>query len=872
MSQRKSQVPKFARWLLERYANKVMMEDLLGDLDELFFQNVKKKGLLKAQLGYWIEVSSLLFSYALKKRKRDSSYSTYYFTNSMSMFKNYFKVAVRNFAKQKLFTTINVLGLAMGMSVSLLILGVLSQVLQFDHFHTNKDQIYRVLTDAADEDGKRTYATAPLGVYDDLGENYPGIRHAVRVNYGLDLTLDHRNNEIMVSGIYTDPNYFDVFSFDLTSGNKATALSEPNSIILSPELAAKLFPDENPLGKVLTSREQGDFKVTGILKQHPRQTHLNAEALASYSTIDPMMISAKERWTRYGRNYVYLYLDANKSQSDLSIDLEALSKKANTFFDDRQLNFEAQAFTKISPGKNLFHDNTPFDWMMTVFLFCLGLLILIPACFNYTNLMIARGIKRGKEIGIRKVVGSNRKQIRYQFIVEAVILTTIALIGSIFIFTLIRAQFLDMVIGSETLDLSLSFNMISWFVVFGLLTGIGAGVFPALYFSKIEPLQSLKSEIQSSVVSISAIRKSIIVAQFTISLVFIIGVGVIIKQHEDILNYDLGFDKENVLAVPLKGVDHQLVVNEFAKVPGVSQASLSSNLPGIEAGLISVMIRPEINPNDSIQVYQVFADEAFIQALGFKMKWGESVMRTGSAREHFLVNEAFMRVAGNLSSDTLNFIFEDQQKGQLSGVLKDFNFMQLNMAIRPLIVRLAPEKANYALLNVAGNNLLTTVDQLEDKWTSIDETTTFESFFLDQRIEESFRTAFGIIKIFGFLGALSLTISCIGLLGMVVYFTENRVKEVAVRKIMGATLSDLYVTLGGSFLKLLGIAILIATPLSYFFYDRLFVNMISKYSVGVGWVEMVGSIAFMLVLGLLPILWMITKISRVNPATNLRYE
>ncbi|NQZ77355.1 MAG: hypothetical protein HRT61_14820, partial [Ekhidna sp.] len=203
---------------------------------------------------------------------------------------------------------------------------------------------------------------------------------------------------------------------------------------------------------------------------------------------------------------------------------------------------------------------------------------------------------------------------------------------------------------------------------------------------------------------------------------------------------------------------------------------------------------------------------------------------------------------------------------------KDFNFMQLNMAIQPMIIRYNPARTRYALLNLSGQNMLEIVEQLEDKWAGIDQEVKFESFFLDQEIEDAYQSAFAIVRIFGFLGALSLTISCIGLLGMVVYFIENRVKEVAVRKIMGASLKDLYITLGGSFMKLIFIAIFIAAPMSYFFYDKLFVQMISKYSVGVGWVEMIGSILFMLILASLPILWMITKISGVNPADNLRYE
>jgi putative ABC transport system permease protein len=853
-------------------------EDLIGDIDEFFYHNLEQKGKLKAQIIYLKQVLSLSLSYSLKKRKRSAAYSSYYSNNSMTMFKNYFKIAVRNFAKQKLFTTINVFGLAIGMSVSLLILGVLSQVMQYDDFHTNKDKIHRVVTNLKDIEGQRTYATTARGVYEALSKNYPGIKAVVRIDYIFDPVVLHQDNEIELSAIFTDPNYFEVFSFDLERGNETTALLEPFSMVISRSVAEKLYPDEDPMGKVIHTKKQGDYKITGVLKEHPRQTHLGAEVLISYSSVDldiRKSSSVAESWQDLSHYYVYLLLDEKMTASDFLPALSNLTENANAFLEDKSVAFELQAFTNISPGRYLFRDNTHFDWLGCVGLFGLGLLILIPACLNYTNLMIARALKRAKEIGIRKIVGSNRRQIVHQFIVEAVILTVMALIGSIVIFTAIRQEFLDMLIGSETLDLSLTPSMIIWFVVFGLLTGFFAGLFPALYFSKMEPLQTLKGELGSKSISISTVRKSLIVVQFTLSLGFIIGIGVILKQHKDILDYNLGFDKNGVLAVPLKSIDQQLLVNEYSSVAGVKEISLSSNMPGVETGLTRSWVYQIDNKEDSIRAYQVFIDENFIPSLDFKMKWGENFNRLPSkTNELFLVNETFMKKNKTLNPDldSLSFLIDGKQKGYIAGVVKDYNFMQLNMTIMPLIIRYNPEKANYALIKIDHSNMLATIDELEAKWITIDQNLKFESFFLDHKIEESYEMTSSMIKIFGFLGTLSLTISCIGLLGMVVYFTENHIKEVAIRKIMGASLMDLYVVLGSSFFKLLVIAIAIATPISYLFYDKLLANLINKYSVGVGWLELVLSILFMFILGLFPILWMVFKISNINPATNLRQE
>lgn len=865
--------PHSAEKLLKWYAGKADLEDMQGDLDEVYINHRQQKGKLKADITYWLQVFSLLFSYGLKRRKSKAAYSSFYYKNSFAMFKNYFKVALRNFAKQKLFTTINVIGLAMGMSVSLLILAVLSQVLQFDSFQENKDDLFRILTTETNDNETSTYATTSLGVYSDLKSNYPGIKDVVRISNRLRLTIDHHKNEIDINGGYTDPNFFEVFSFDLATGDESTALKDPNSLVLSKSLAQTLFADADPMGKILTTIEGEEYIITGILEEHPVQTHLKYDVLASFSTINQTSNSARD-WTNYTSNYVYALMEEGKKEADLRSALTQLTSKSREYIDEGTISFQAQKFTSISPGKNLNQDNTPFDWLMTVLLFCLGLLILIPACFNYTNLMIARALKRTKEIGIRKIVGSSRKQIRGQFMVESVLLSLIALVGSIFIFIFIRNEFSSMVIGADSLDLTLDPLMITFFIIFAVAAGLMAGLFPALYFSKLTPINSLKSEIKSRTGSISNIRKSLMVAQFAISLIFIIGVGVIWKQHKDILKYDLGFNKENILTVPLKGIDHQLVLNEFSSVPGVNNVAVSSIMPGIESGLgTSINYHPD-NRMDSISSYMIEVDDQFLDMLNFKIKWGQSFNTQIQNADHsVLVNEEFMKIYRTVNPDLDSLtVMVNGEKRNIRGVVNDFNFMQLNMGMRPLVISHAPAAARFALIRVDSEDIISTVAQLENKWESIESSIPFESYFLDHKIQESYQQAFGIIKIFGFLGVLSITISVIGLFGMVTYYTENRIKEVAVRKIMGASITDLYHALGGSFMKLIVLATVIATPLAYLFYDRLFVRMISKFSVGVGWTEISLSVLFMLIVGILPILWMITKISQVNPAENLRNE
>lgn len=871
--------PKIASRLLAWFAGKADLEDIQGDMDEMYGQVYDQKGKTSAFFYYWRQVISLLFSHALNRRKQQQSFPDYYATNRWSMIRNYFRVAVRNMAKQRLFTSINILGLAMGMSVSLLILAIIIQVLSFDTFHNKKDQIVRIITNVSDEDGSRTFASASDVMYDQLKNNVAGVEDVTRLNYRLNHTLFHHDNEIGISGIYTDPSYFNLFNFELKYGNKATALVEPNNIILSSKLAQKLFPDINPVGYVIQTIDKTTLTISGVLEVHPRQTHLHFDVLGSYSTLENSSFSRRsiaEKWDDYYSTYLYVLLHDDTSQDNLLASLTIFSSQAKTALPEKDISFGLQEFTDISPGKNLYHDNTPFDWFSSLILFFMGFLILIPAIFNYTNLMIARSLKRAKEIGIRKVVGSSRRQIGYQFIVEAALLSMVALLGTILIFTIIRSEFLNLIYGAESLDLSLSPIMIFYFLLFGLFTGLLAGIFPALYFSKLEPLQSLRNAVSSTAVSISTVRKALIVVQFSISLIFIIGVAVIAKQHVNMLNYDLGFKKDNIIVVPLKGIDHELLINEFSSISGIEGVTRASIMPGIEAGLGITHARQADNQNDSLKTHQIFVDEQFISLLDFKMVWGQNLTENGSADiEKVLVNREFMKSNRiiNASQDSLIHYIDGSKKSMIVGVIEDFNFMELNMGMSPLVVRYINDNARFALVKVNANaNLMTTLDRMEEEWTDIDQNSSFDSYFLDHRIEASYASTLGTLKIFSFLGVLSICISCIGLLGMVVYFTENRMKEIAIRKIMGASVVNLYQVLGGSFLKLLLLAVIIATPIATLFYDFALINMINKYNTGVGYGEILGGIGFMLILGLLPVLWIVSRVANINPASNLRSE
>jgi ABC-type antimicrobial peptide transport system permease subunit len=865
--------PKVARKAFEWWSKKADTEDLLGDIDEYFQYNIAEKGKFAALIIYFKQILSLSFSYALKKRKRSASYSSYYYSNSPAMVKNYFKIAVRNFSKHKLFTSINILGLALGMSICLLALSIGVSIYSSDEFHEKKDRIFQVNTFIEDENTK-TYGSTFHALGDYMGEKYPFIERVVKIKEGFKPEFKHHGHKLDFRGYFANESFFEVFSFPLISGNPETVLAKPFDIVLTKTVAETLFKDQDPIGQILET-EYGSFNVTGVMADL-KQTHLYFQVLTSYETYEQLQstIDLKSDWVNYRNNYVYLLLKPETNAQTLSDALAQVSEKASEFNPNHPIALESIVLDKVVPRWNISNAlGIGWDQPSLIFFMSIGLLILLPAVFNYTNLSIARALKRAKEIGIRKVVGAEKGQIKAQFIVETVILSFLALIGSFFIYVFIKKEFLEMVAAAEVLDTSVGFTLVTAFILFALVVGVVSGLFPALYFSRMNPIRTLKGEIINRSSSVSGIKKGLFVFQFFVSLVFVIGVTAIAKEYSNVFSHNHGFESNNILTVPFQDIDKQIAINELKSHPDVKAITTSSNLPGI---FLPGIVEVTPNEKDTIEVNEVFIGDDFIENMEMSLVWGESENLTTSTQneELVLVNEQFIRSAAVFGerTDSLSFILADGTKCRIAGVLKDLNFEPLSVLINPLILRHSLEESNYALLTINSTDIKKTVDELDILWTNIDQKSKFEATFLDDEIEDAYYFLTAQIKIFSFLSAFAIAISCLGLLGMVSYTTENRTKEIAVRKIMGATVPSIYYLLTKDFIKLIIIASLIAIPFSYVFYDKLFLYFLIRYGSGLGVLEVVLSIGFLFLIGFISIFWQTSQVANANPAGNLRYE
>lgn len=864
--------PKPATKLFYWASGQAQNEDLLGDLQELYEDKLASNGRFKAQLFYWLEVVKLSFSYALRKRKKDRSLSNYYSGQKLNtMIFNYIKISLRNIKKQKLFTALNVFGLALGMSVGLLCLAMVSDLKQFDRFHQDAEDIYRVTTELTTSGDRNHFASSPPALADLLRNSSQQISESTVINDHFFPSIKSIGDPIELHGYYTEPSFLKLFDFELQRGN-ASVIENPRSVIITHELAQKLFDSTDVIGQTIETERDGIFEIGGVLAPFPKRTHFKFDLLANISGTNNGSVIGAAGWTDFSSNYFYFKSTASKAE--LQSMIQGLGKNGQAFFDleSAKANYHVQAITEINPGPN-YSDRIGVIFGYDGLLYFIGvsLMILIPACFNYVNMAIANTLNRTKEIGIRKIVGSPNKFIVRQFLVETILVCLISVFLSTFLFNAIKDEFTAMLVGAEALTFEMTPAVIAMFLGFAILTGFLTGVIPALYLARIRPIAVLNKRISDNKVSISGFRKGLLVFQFILSLSFMIGIGVVLRQYSHTITYDPGFAKENRIVLPLESNNIEVLQNELQAINGVEDIGFSSNIPGLPLSKVNYFFSNDLN--DSIPVKEVFINENFVDQMKLKMVWGKSQL-TDVQQEQVLVNQKLLGLLNNIQNTPQDSLIRRlaNKQVQIVGIVADYNFEPLNERIEPMVMRLDKSAYNYAIIELNGANGDATFANIEAVWDKLQPESQFQPKYLETIVSQSYDFMFTAMKIFGFLALISITISSLGLLGMVVYATENRRKEVAIRKILGANAMTLFGNLSSTFLKLWLIALLIAVPGAYLFYDHLFVNIYNKFSGGVHFAEVFLSSLLTIAIGLSAIFWQSGRIIRINPAENLRND
>jgi len=810
------------------------------------------------------------------------------------MLKNYLKIALRNLRKHKAYSFINIAGLAIGISCCALIMLYVQDELSFDRFHKNADRIYRVALSAAASGTPINSATTSAPMAAALVQEYPEVRGAARFWPIGRVLIGHENNRFYEDRfLFADSSVFEVFTFPLLSGDPKTALAQPNSVLLTEAMARKYFGNENPLGKFLRYDNRADYKITGVLKNIPRRSHLQFDFLASLITQprsqSPLWIS--------NSYYTYLLLQENYAPLQLEAKFPALVKKyvapqieqaIDKSFDEAiaagaKYDFYLQPLPSIYLHSTAQNDlAVTSDVKYVYILTAIAVFILLIAAINFMNLATARSSNRAKEVGLRKVLGSERRQLIKQFLGESILLSFMALAIALFLIEILLPVFNNLAGKALSLRFSGSLFFIISLAAVALTIGLLAGVYPAFVLSAFQPAAVLKGSLRSGAKS-PWLRSTLVVVQFAISIVLLVGTGVAFQQLQYMQNKRLGFAKEQVVVLPIETRAGQQKYESFRQDllqnPNVIAVGATSSIPGRVDN--DTVYRLEGVSNEVIYSLKVMrVSEDFLAALQIELAAGRGFSRefVSDTSEAFVINEAAARYMGmtletavgkRLTEVAAGGINKDDQR-TIIGVMKDFHYESMHHEIKPLVMSIEPLAYNNIVVRVRPENIAATLAALQEKWQAFEPGYPPRYFFLDEDFGRLFAAEARQSQIFSHFTILAICIACLGLFGLASFIAEQRTKEIGVRKVLGASVQQIIVLLSKDFTKLVVIAFLIAAPLAYFAMQRWLQDFAYRTALSPTVFVLAGLLAMLI--AWLTVSYQAIKAALTNPVEALRYE
>ncbi|HNP22250.1 MAG TPA: ABC transporter permease [Panacibacter sp.] len=809
------------------------------------------------------------------------------------MIRNYLKIAWRNLMKYRFISFINLFGLTVGLTCCLLITTYVLNELSYDRYNSNADNIYRVTRTFNNDQGvvSLTLSTVspPFGYY--FPTDFPEIKKMTRLLDNGITPLRYKEKLINEQHVYfADENLFDVFTVKVVQGNPKTALSDPFSVMLSEDNAKKYFGAEDPMNKTLRYNNQFDLKVTGVYKSFPANAHIHPEMMVSFSTLnDSLVYGAENMRTNWGNNSFFTYLLLPEHY-----DIKNMESRFPAFIDSRMAGQEyvgkqASKFTKLGLQKltdiHLYshtdYEAEPNGDIGRVYIFAaIALFILLIACINCMNLSTARSALRAKEIGIRKVIGAERKELIFQFLGESVIITVIAGLLSVACLWL-TLPWLNKVSGQQlSMNILLQWQVLVPVLLAPVAVGLISGIYPALFMSSFRPIQTLKGlfKVGGSTVSF---RKVLVVTQFSISIILIITTVVVFQQLDYMQQKSLGFDKEQIAVVPYNAAlndKFEAFRNELLSNSNIKDASRSSRIP---TGRLLDAQDAYTTSGDSLQqsstdIKLVAVDYDFIPAYGIKMAAGRNFSRAyGTDTAGFIINETAVKALGWKSpQDAVGREFKyGNIPGRIIGVTKDFHFENLHQAIVPLVFEMFPQRISFfnnLSVKFSGNGTTAALEHLEATWKKFLPEIPFEYNFLDDNFNKLYQSEQRQGSIFTSFACIAIFIACLGLFGLSAFTISQRVKEIGVRKVLGANTTTIVALLSKDFLWLVSIAALIAFPVAWYSMDSWLKDFAYRINMQ-WWVFLLAAIAALLV-ALLTVGYQAIKAALANPVKSLRTE
>lgn len=880
----KSEVPRPPKWpdkLLSLICKREVLENIQGDLHEIYQKRVEVLGKRKATLLFIRDVITLLRP-ALVKRLDGGDR-----VNHSGVFKNHLKTSVRVVKYNPLFSGINVVGLAISMSVGILMIMILTELHSFDDFHEKKDRIYRVTTTRKPlfHGEPQHFASAPHYIAVQIEDQVPGVEQVLVLDRDFIGDLKTDDKGIPAAGYYATASFFEVLSFKLKKGNPLTALQSPGAIVLTESAAGKLFGDADPIDQTITVDGNPDFKigkVTGVVEDPPLNSHLNFEALVSMKTKENSLVDRRRDFKNnpgaYAQSYVYVVLKEGSNTDDVESLMDRAMADHNSKFLPNKLSLQPMKEFVTSDAGHL--PGPAFPKQTVNMMMSLTIVVLLSACFNYTNLSLVRALRRCKEISVRKITGASRFHLFSQFMTESLLMSLLALIVGSGIFFLIKPEFLSLSglsTGSGVIFLlDLTPIHVVYFILFAIAIGCIAGFLPALMLSKLRAQTLFADAGKIKLFSGLSTRQALITGQIALSIGLITCAVMVHKQYRFTLNYDLGYNTENIVNIRIHGDYAGLLENEYNKMPEVARTSISSVVLGTR-NLVPADAMSD-DRSDTIMFSSSYIDSRYLDMHGFKLIAGSGFSGSppvDNIPNSIIVNERFTKVLGLTPQEAIGreiWYFEDT-KLKIQGVVRDFVSMSLDAeAPQPFGFLHGTDGGNVILgVKIATTDLLGTITKLESSYKKLDPVHPFEATFYDDQIAKTYEDSKVTYTIVFFLAFLAVSISTLGLLGMAVFTIETRMKEVCIRKVLGAEIRDLVLLLSRSFLVMTFVAAGIATPLALYIVNERILNSFLHRS-GTGVVEIFSGFVVVLLIGVLTVGWQVRTAAAKNPTDLLRKE
>jgi putative ABC transport system permease protein len=800
----------------------------------------------------------------------------------MTMLKNYLKIAFVNLKKHKAFSFINILGLAIGIACSILIIAYVFHELSFDKFHKNADRIYRLRSDLkiAGDHLNIPKSSPPIAEY--LVQNYPEVLNAVRIRSLGRMPVRYRDKLYYEDRLFlADQSIFEIFTFPMLKGDPQTALKTAYSVVITEDMAKKYFGEEDPVGNVLSINNQWDFTVKGVAKNVPQNSHFGFDMLCSFETYAQENKREMQNWLSIN-NYTYILLREGYDYKQLEQKFpEMIDKHVGQLLQyvKGELALFLQPLTSIHLHSNLIQEILGNSNIAYVYIFsAIAVFILVIACINFMNLSTARSANRAQEVGMRKVLGADRGRIIRQFLTESMFYSLISLAVALLLVDLALPLFRSL----SGIDLGINYIKNPWLIpgLIGLavLVGLAAGSYPAFFLSAFQPARVMKGLFESGTAG-SRFRSVLVIVQFSISIVLIVGTIIVSNQLHYMKNKRLGFQKEQVVVVPVSDESTleslRPLKEDIRSHAGILNVAASSHVPG-EITYVNPFIPEGFTLEQMQYMGELYVDHDFIPTMGIEMAAGRnfSADLQIDRDESCIINETAAKKFGwdNPIGKTIHkpSTSKELNKKIVVGVVEDFHIESLHKQISPLFIGYTTHIFNSLSIRISAENIPETLAFLRDKMSEWDPYRPFEYAFLDDSFDAQYRAEERLSNIFSSFSVLAIFIACLGLFGLASFTAEKRTKEIGIRKVLGASIPGIVILLSKEFTKWVLVANVIAWPVAYYFLSRWLQGFAYRLNITFLTFVFAGVISLAIALG--TVSYQALKAATSNPVDSLRYE